>query len=303
MAKNMTPAIEKYKAKQAKNTQKRKMSGPFKEALKRLMRNKLAVAGMVIVIIIILVAIFAPLLAPYGYDDQDYMSILQGPSAAHWLGTDNFGRDILSRLIYGSRVSIPVGFICSAFSLVFGCGLGIIAAFYGGVVEEVIMRIMDVLSAIPAMLFAIAVLAALGNGTDKLIIAIGLSTLPLFARNARSAIYTVKEADYIESSRAIGAGSYRLMLRHMLPNALGPIIVITTFSVAVNILVVSSLSYLGLGIVPPTAEWGSILASAKTYITSAPHFIIFPGVIIMITVFALNLFGDGVRDAFDPKLK
>lgn len=303
MAKNVTPAMERYRAKQTKKKDRKQISGPFKEAFKRLLRNKLAIVGMVIVILIILVAIFAPILAPFGYDDQDYMSILQGPSAAHWLGTDNFGRDILSRLIYGSRVSIPVGFICSAFSLVFGCGLGVIAAFYGGVVEEVIMRIMDVLSAIPAMLFAIAVLAALGNGTDKLIIAIGLSTLPLFARVARSAIYTVKEADYIESSRAIGAGSFRLMLRHMLPNALGPIIVITTFSVAMNILVVSSLSYLGLGIVPPTAEWGSILASAKTYITTAPHFIIFPGVIIMITVFALNLLGDGVRDAFDPKLK
>lgn len=298
----MTPAIEKYQAKLEKQ-KKPRVSTPMRDAWRRLLKNRLAVVGMVIVILFILMAIFAPLIAPYGYDDQDYSAILQPPSRQHILGTDNFGRDMLSRLIYGSRVSIPIGFICSAFSLVFGCGLGVIAAYYGGKVEDIIMRLMDILSAIPAMLLAIAVLAALGNGVDKLILAIGLSTFPMFARIARSAIYTVKEADYIEACRAIGAGSGRLMLQHMLPNALGPIIVITTFSVAANILVVSSLSYLGLGIVPPTAEWGSILAAAKTYMTSAPYFILFPGLMIMITVFALNLFGDGVRDAFDPKLK
>lgn len=304
MAKNITPAIERYWAKaERKKATGNQTSTPLKDAWHRLMRNRLAVVGMIVVILLILVAIFAPFIAPYGFDDQDYSSILQGPSLAHPLGTDNFGRDMLSRLIYGSRVSIPIGFICSAFSLIFGCGLGVVAAFYGGKLEDVIMRLMDILSAIPAMLLSIAILAALGNGSDKLILAIGLATLPMFARIARSAIYTVKEADYIEACRAVGAGNGRLMLRHMLPNALGPIIVVTTFSVAANILVVSSLSYLGLGIVPPTAEWGSILAAAKTHMTSAPHFILFPGLMIMITVFALNLFGDGVRDAFDPKLK
>ena len=229
--------------------------------------------------------------------------VLKKPSAEYPLGTDDFGRDLLTRLIYGSRISVPVGFLCSALSLIVGGGLGLIAAYYGGTVEDVIMRIMDIFMAIPAMLFAMAVLSAIGTGTFKMIIAISLSTLPLFARITRGAVYTVKSADYIDASRAIGASNVRMMLRHMLPNALGPIIVVTTFGVASNILIVSSLSYLGVGIVPPTAEWGSILSAAKTYISSAPWFLIFPGVTIMLSVFALNLFGDGVRDALDPRLK
>ncbi len=301
MAKRYTPAMERFEKKN--KGQKSKIASPSAEAWKRLTRNKLALVGLVVVVLMILMAIFAPVIAPQGYDEQNYAAVLQKPSAEYPLGTDDFGRDLLTRLIYGSRISVPVGFICSALSLIVGGGLGLIAAYYGGTVEDVIMRIMDIFMAIPAMLFAMAVLSAIGTGTFKMIIAISLSTLPLFARITRGAVYTVKNADYIDSSRAIGASNTRMMLRHMLPNALGPIIVVTTFGVASNILIVSSLSYLGVGIVPPTAEWGSILSAAKTYISSAPWFLIFPGITIMLAVFALNLFGDGVRDALDPRLK
>ena len=301
MAKRYTPAMARFEKKN--KGKKSKISSPSAEAWKRLRRNRLALVGLVIVVLMILMAIFAPVIAPQGYDEQNYEMVLKKPSAEYPLGTDDFGRDLLTRLIYGSRISVPVGFLCSALSLLVGGGLGLIAAYYGGTVEDIIMRIMDIFMAIPAMLFAMAVLSAIGTGTFKMIIAISLSTLPLFARITRGAVYTVKSADYIDASRAIGASNVRMMLRHMLPNALGPIIVVTTFGVASNILIVSSLSYLGVGIVPPTAEWGSILSAAKTYISSAPWFLIFPGVTIMLSVFALNLFGDGVRDALDPRLK
>jgi ABC-type dipeptide/oligopeptide/nickel transport system permease subunit len=301
MAKRYTPAMARFEKKN--KGKKSKISSPSAEAWKRLRRNRLALVGLVVVVLMILMAIFAPVIAPQGYDNQNYAVVLQKPSSEYPLGTDDFGRDLLTRLIYGSRISVPVGFICSALSLLVGGGLGLIAAYYGGTVEDVIMRIMDIFMAIPAMLFAMAVLSAIGTGTFKMIMAISLSTLPLFARITRGAVYTVKSADYIDSSRAIGASNTRMMLRHMLPNALGPIIVVTTFGVASNILIVSSLSYLGVGIVPPTAEWGSILSAAKTYISSAPWFLIFPGITIMLAVFALNLFGDGVRDALDPRLK
>lgn len=301
MAKRYTPAMARFEKKN--KGKKSKISSPSAEAWKRLRRNRLALVGLVVVVLMILMAIFAPVIAPQGYDEQNYDMVLKKPSAEYPLGTDDFGRDLLTRLIYGSRISVPVGFLCSALSLIVGGGLGLIAAYYGGTVEDIIMRIMDIFMAIPAMLFAMAVLSAIGTGTFKMIIAISLSTLPLFARITRGAVYTVKSADYIDASRAIGASNVRMMLRHMLPNALGPIIVVTTFGVASNILIVSSLSYLGVGIVPPTAEWGSILSAAKTYISSAPWFLIFPGVTIMLSVFALNLFGDGVRDALDPRLK
>lgn len=301
MAKRYTPAMARFEKKN--KGRKSKVSSPSAEAWRRMKRNKLALVGLAVIILMILVAILAPVIAPYGYDEQNYSAVLQKPSAAYPLGTDDFGRDLLTRLIYGSRISIPVGFICSALSLIVGGGLGLVAAYYGGWVEDIIMRIMDIFMAIPAMLFAMAVLSAIGTGTYKMIIAISLSCLPLFARITRGAVYTVKNADYIDSSRAIGASNVRMMLRHMLPNALGPVIVITTFSVAGNILVVSALSYLGIGIVPPTAEWGSILSAAKPYISSAPWFLLFPGITIMLSVFAINLFGDGLRDALDPRLK
>lgn len=302
MAKMVTPAMEKH-MKKGDNKQTIRSTSPGREAWRRLKRNKLAVAGMVIIIIFVLMAVFADLIAPYGMDEQDYMNRLALPSAKHWFGTDNFGRDIFSRIIYASRVSLPIGLACAVCSLLVGGFIGICAAYFGGWFEELVMRIMDIFQSIPATLLSIAVLAALGNGIGNLIIANTIALLPNKARQTRGAIYMVKENDYIEASRAIGAGSFRQMFKHMLPNALGPIIISFTMSIAGSILVVSGLSYLGLGIVPPTAEWGAMLSNARDYIIKAPYFIIFPGVVIILCVFAINLFGDGLRDALDPKLK
>lgn len=302
MAKISTPAIERQKKLAAKRPEGY-IASPMKEAWRRLVRNKPAVFGMCVIVIFILIAIFADVLAPYPYDYQDYSALLQTPSAAHWMGTDTFGRDILSRVIYGARVSLPIGLLCAACSLIVGGVVGIASAYYGGIAEDIVMRLCDVIQAIPPMLLAIAVLAALGNGIPNMIIANTVACIPLYARISRAAIYTVKENEYIEAARAIGAGSLRQMFNHMLPNALGPIIVTTTFGIAGSILVVSSLSYLGLGITAPTAEWGAMLSDAREFITKAPHYIVFPGLMIMITVFAINLFGDGVRDALDPRLK
>lgn len=302
MAKMITPAMEKHILK-GKKAKKVKSSSLGKEAWRRLRRNKLAVAGMIVILLFIFMAIFADVIAPYGMDDQDYTNRLSPPSSQHWFGTDNFGRDIFSRIIYASRVSLPIGIACSVTSLIAGGFIGICAAYFGGWFEDLVMRIMDIFQSIPATLLSIAVLAALGDGVLNLIIANTIALLPSKARSTRGAIYMVKENDYIEAARAVGAGSFRQMFIHMLPNALGPIIISFTMSIAGSILVVSSLSYLGLGIVPPTAEWGAMLSNARDYIITAPYFIVFPGLIIIICVFAINLFGDGLRDALDPRLK
>lgn len=302
MSKISTPAIEKQKRLAGKRPAGY-VASPLKEAWRRLIRNKPAVFGLIVILVFILVAIFADVIAPFPYEKQDYSAILKPPGPGHIMGTDIYGRDIFSRVIYGARISLPIGLLCASCSLLFGGVVGIVAAFYGKWLEDLIMRICDVLQAIPPMLLAIAVLAALGNGVGNMIIANTLACVPLYARISRAAIYTVKENEYIEASKAIGAGNLRQMFVHMLPNALGPIIVTTTFGIASSILVVSSLSYLGLGITPPTAEWGAMLSDAREYITKAPYYIVFPGLMIMITVFAINLFGDGLRDALDPRLK
>lgn len=313
MAKMITPAMEKHLASKAKAEAKsarkggqpsvHKSASPGREALRRLCRNKLAIAGLIVILLFVLVAIFADVIAPYGMDEQDYTRRLLPPCKEFIFGTDNFGRCIFSRIVYGTRVSLPIGIACAVCSIVVGGFVGICAAYFGGWFEDLVMRIMDIFQSIPATLLSIAILAALGNGVVNLIIANTIALLPAKARSTRGAIYMVKENDYIEASKAVGAGSFRQMFRHMLPNALGPIIIGFTMSIAGSILVVSGLSYLGLGIVAPTAEWGAMLSNARDYIISAPHFILFPGIIIIICVFAINLFGDGLRDALDPRLK
>ena len=302
MAKMYTPAMEKLDRKKARHKTATSTS-PAKEAWIRLCRNRLAVAGMIILAVLILVAIFADVIAPYGIDEQNYSDVLQPPSLTHLFGTDNYGRDIFSRVVYGTRISLPIGLICVFLAYLFGGMLGALAAFYGGRVDMVIMRILDIFQSIPPMLMAIAIAASLGTGVVNLVIAISVSTMPARARIVRAAILSVKNSDYIESARSVGASSKRQLLKYMLPNALGPILTNVTFSIATAILTVSSMSYLGLGIAAPTPEWGSMLSAGRSYIRTAPHILIFPGVAIMITVLALNLFGDGLRDALDPRLK
>ena len=303
MAKMETEAMRRYNKKNLNRKGEKKVSTPGREAWKRLKRNRLALVGMGILILLILLAIFAPVITPYDPAYQDWMAINQTPSAQHICGTDNFGRDIFTRLMYGTRISLSIGLLCVCISVLLGGTLGALAAFYGGKLEEVIMRFMDIYQSIPNMLLAIAIAAALGTGMGNLILAISLGTVPLYARVVRGAILTVRGKDYIEASQSIGAGTARLILKHMIPNAIGPIVVQMTFSVAAAILTVSSLSYIGLGIAPPTPEWGSMLNAGKQYMQTYPHIIVFPGLMIMITVLALNLFGDGLRDALDPRLK
>ena len=302
MSKRYTPAMEKLDRKKARHKDATS-SSPAKEAWIRLKRNRLAVVGMIILAILILTAIFANVIAPYGIDEQNYSDVLQTPSLRHLFGTDNYGRDIFSRVVYGTRISLPIGFICVFLAYLFGGILGSIAAYYGGRADMVIMRILDIFQSIPPMLMAIAIAASLGTGVVNLVIAISVSTMPARARIVRAAILSVKNSDYIESARSVGASSRRQLLKYMLPNALGPILTNVTFSIATAILTVSSMSYLGLGIAAPTPEWGSMLSAGRSFIRTSPHILIFPGAAIMVTVLALNLFGDGLRDALDPRLK
>ena len=303
MAKMQTPAMARLARKNRRRKQEAGVSSLGYEAWKRLKRNRMAMIGMVIILLLIACAIFAPLIAPYDYEYQDYNAILQPPSGTHLMGTDNFGRDIFSRVVYGTRISIPIGLICVCISSTVGGTFGALAAFYGGKTENIIMRFMDIYQSIPSMLLAIAIAAALGSGMRNLIFAIALGTIPLYARVVRGAILTVKRKDYVQAARAIGASTGRLIIKHMLPNCVGPIIVQMTFSVAAGILTAASLSYIGLGIAPPTPEWGAMLNAGKQYLQTYPHMLIFPGLMIMITVLALNLVGDGLGDALDPRLR
>ncbi len=296
--------VEKRKAKElARHHGKEIKATPMREAWKRLKRNKIAIIGMIVLIIILLVAIFGKWIAPYDYAKYDYSNRLAKPSSEHLLGTDKFGRDIFSRIIVGAGYSLPIGLAIVIIAFLIGGLLGAVAAYYGGNVDNVIMRILDIFQSVPPMLMAIAVAAVLGSGVVNLVIAIVISSLPARARIVRAAILTVKRNDYIESARSMGASSKRLLGKYMLPNALGPILTSFTFSVATAILTISSLSYIGLGITEPAPEWGAMLSSGKELIYSHPHVLIFPGLAIMITVLALNLFGDGIRDALDPRLK
>lgn len=243
------------------------------------------------------------MIAPYPYDLQDSSITFQTPNAQHWLGTDNFGRDILSRIIQGSRISLIVGFSSIITAIIIGGLLGAISGYYGGRVDNLMMRAIDILMAIPGMLLAISLAAALKPGLMNLVIAIAIADIPGYARVVRASVLTIKDQEYIEAAECIGASDARIILRHIIPNCMAPIIVQATLGMAGAILSAASLSFLGLGIQPPTPEWGSMLSSARQYILSYWHLATFPGIAIMITIFALNVLGDGLRDALDPRLK
>jgi peptide/nickel transport system permease protein len=287
-------------AEMMENAQKRSL---WMDAFRRLCRNKAAMLGLAILLVLFFTALFAPWIAPYHYDAQNLREANQFPSAAHWMGTDNFGRDILSRIIYGSRISLQVGFIAVGIGAVSGGLLGAVAAFYGGVTDNVIMRCVDVLLAIPSTLLAISISAALGPGLTNAMIAVGFGTLPNYARVVRASVLTVKEQEFVEAARMVGVGDWGIILRHILPNAMAPIIVQATLGVAGAILSAAALSFIGLGIQPPVPEWGAMLSAGRSYIRDYWHIVTFPGLAIMATIFALNLFGDGLRDALDPRLK
>lgn len=280
-----------------------KKQSQIKEIFKRFKRNRMAVFGLVVIILLILCALFPSVVAPYGYDDQNLSEQFIAPCLAHPFGTDNFGRDILSRVIYGCRISLLIGLISVSISCVLGVILGCIAGYYGNKVDNLVMRFIDIMLAIPQMLLAMSIVAALGIGTENLILAIAIGSVPGYARIVRGSILSVKGQEYIEAARSIGASDFRIITRHIVPNCLAPIIVQATMSIASAILSTASMSFIGLGIEPPTPEWGSMLSAGRAYLRDHWFVVTFPGIAIMLTVFAFNLFGDGLRDALDPKLK
>lgn len=282
---------------------KPKPSSLWRDAVKRFCRNKTALVSLCVLIILALAAIFAPVIAPHDPYDTDMTLVKAPPSSEHLLGCDENGRDILSRLIYGAQISLTVGFISVAISVTIGAVIGLLSAFYGGPVDALFSRFMEMLMAFPSVLLAIIFMSVFGRGIQNAIIAVALVGIPGPARVVRSAALSAKENDYITAARAIGCSNQAIIFRHILPNIIAPIIVNATMSVSGAILSTAALGFLGLGVQPPTAEWGYMLSNGKNFIFTAPHLIIFPGLAISITVLSFNLFGDGLRDALDPRLK
>lgn len=278
-------------------------SSYYKDSFKRLKKNKMAMFCAVVVVLLILIAIFAPLLAPYDPNVQDYANILKAPSKAHLLGTDEYGRDILSRIIYGTRVSLSVGLLAQVLATVIGVTLGALAAYYGGWVDTLISRIMEIFAAFPDLIFAMGIMFVIGPGIKNIFIALGLLTWVRTARMVRGQILQLKEKEYVEAAKASGATAFHTITKHLIPNCISTVIVLVTLGIPNAIMYEASLSFLGLGIQPPTASWGSMISFAQPYISYLPTYSIFPGIAIMITVIAFNIFGDGLRDALDPKMK
>lgn len=299
MAKIKTPAMERYE----KIHKKEKKSTPGSEALRRFTRNRTALIGLVILLTMMVFVIGAEWIAPYEYQEMDYATAFGTPTLKHLFGTDNYGRDLFSRCVYGARYTLFISLLCVIASCCSGGLLGVIAGYFGGRTDELIMRVMDILQAIPSVLLAICITSALGNGIPQLVIAIMVSSMPVMARNFRAAILNVKNAEYVESSRSIGVGEARMIAKHMIPNSVGVMVIYVVASMSAVINVVASLSYMGCGLVPPTPEWGLILSEGKAYFTAFPHLILFPALMILLTILAFNMLGDGLRDALDPRLK
>lgn len=288
---------------QAPRPVEEKVASPWAEAWYSFKKNKLALVGTGIVVFFILLAVFAPLIAPEGINDQAMKDRLQAPSAEHWFGTDDFGRDIFSRVIYGARISLWVGTFAVMGSLVVGCLLGIIAGYYGRWVDTLISRTFDIMLAFPSILLAIAIVAVLGPSLRNALIAIAVINIPNFGRLIRSRVLSVKEEEYIMAAKAIGMKDSRILFQHILPNSMAPIIVQGTLAIATAIIEAAALGFLGLGAEAPNPEWGKMLADAKQFMIQAPWTMIFPGLAIMLTVLGFNLMGDGLRDALDPRMK
>lgn len=280
-------------------------SNQFKETFQRLCENKAALAGMVFLILLISVSICADFLFNYQETcvQQNIMERLQWPSWEHPFGTDEFGRDLLARVVHGSRISLSIGFTAVAFGLLVGGFLGTIAGYFGGWIDNIIMRACDVFLAVPMMLMAIVIVAALGASIINLVISLAIASVPTFARLVRSAVLTVRDMEYIEAAKAIGVKTPRTIVHYILPNCLGPIIVQTTLRIAATISNTAALSFLGLGVKAPQPEWGALLSSEREFIRDSGYLAFIPGLCIMLTILALNLLGDGLRDALDPRLK
>lgn len=286
------------------NRQKSRAQEQISEFWRRFRKNKSAVVGLIILIILVGMAVFADVIVPYSKCvEQVGADRLQLPSAAHIFGTDEFGRDLFARVVHGSRYSLFIGVATSLMALVAGAVLGASAGYFGGVVDNVICRIVDVFICVPPILLSLAVVAALGTSMRNLIIAITISCIPGNVRLIRSVVLTVAEQDYVDVARSYGASNARIILRYVLPNAMGPIIVNTTMAISDMILSAAGLSFIGMGIQPPSPEWGALLSAAQTYIFTSPYLLFFPGIFIVLSSLSFNLVGDGLTDALDPKLK
>jgi peptide/nickel transport system permease protein len=274
---------------------------PARRALRRLLKRRAAVFGLVVVVLMVLLALFAPWLTPYDPLATSFAAVRRAPSAAHWFGTDEVGRDLLARVFHGGRASLAAGVI--AVSIAVGCGvpLGMLAGYAGGVIDAVISRITDAMLAIPFLILAIALAAFLGPSLGNAMIAIGITATPIFVRLARGQVLAVRAEDFVEAARAVGNPPLRILLRHILPNILPPVIVQATLAIAAAIIAEASLSFLGLGQQPPAPSWGSMLNTAQRFLTQAPWMAVFPGLAIFVSVLAFNLLGDGLRDALDPR--
>lgn len=287
----------------ASSSRRKKQNSNSVQVFRRFMKNKAAVVASVIMIVFVLAAIFADYITLHDVSSTDLTNLLQPPSKTYWLGTDHLGRDLYSRIVYGGRISLAVGFIAVGIGAIFGCSIGAVSAYRGGKFDLYIMRVLDVFQSIPSMLLAIAISATLGSGISNCMIAVGITNIPRFARVTRASVMTIKESEYIEAARALGEKSWKIILKHLLPNSLAPIIVQASISIGTGILACSSLSFLGLGVSPPTPEWGSILSEARNYMYDSVLFVLFPGLAIVISIVCMNLIGDGLRDALDPRLK
>ena len=286
------------------NKKQTKKNSQVKEIWRRFKKSKTAMLGLVLLVLILLMAIFADVIVPYQEAvTQDPANRLQGPSAEHWFGTDEIGRDLFARIVHGSRYSLLIGISTSIFALVIGGLLGAAAGYYGKTVDNVIMRLVDVVMTVPPILLSLAVVAALGANLRNLLIAITISCVPGMVRMVRSVVLTVIDNDYIEAARSYGGSDLRIILKYVIPNALGPIIVTTTMNVSSMILSASGLSFLGMGVQPPAPEWGALLSDARQYMFNAPYLLYIPGIFIVLAALCFNLAGDGLRDALDPKLK
>jgi oligopeptide transport system permease protein len=275
----------------------------WQDAWRRLKENKLAMVGLFFIVFITLVAIFGPVISKYDYFSQNFEIANQNPSSAHWFGTDGFGRDIFIRILYGARISLTVGFAASILNITIGVLYGGIAGYFGGKVDNIMMRIVDVLYSIPMMIYVILLMLVLGAGLKSIIIALAISYWTSMARIVRSQILSLKEQEFVLAAKTIGASSFRILLRHLIPNSMGPIIVTLTLSIPSAIFTEAFLSFIGLGVSAPMASWGTLASDALEGFQIYPYQLFFPALAICLTIFAFQLFGDGLRDALDPKMR
>lgn len=290
------------KAAVQENSEKTDISTPFSEFVRKFKKQKSAIVALAFILFLVVLAFVAKFVAPYGINEYDYNAIMQAPSAAHWFGTDEFGRDLFSRIICGTGISLSVGLFSVTVAAVIGTILGLIGGYYGGIIDSVIMRICDALFAFPGIILAIAIVAILGSGMTNVIIAVAVFNTPKFARLVRGKTLSTKNSVFVQAAKNIGAGDMRILFRHILPSAIPDIIVQYSMSIGSSILTASSLSFLGMGAQPPTPEWGLLLSNGRTYMMNSWHITLFPGLAIFMTVLSFNLLGDGLRDALDPKL-